>query len=277
MRASYVKRCVGGHPLFFGGLFGIAYYGCVVEHLGEVAFCGKCAHHNAVGCKFSDVGRGKQIRVGLDEDVQFAQDVLHHELYVHACLSGGGLSGTSHHPVCVGGVAEEFLHAVSGQTLQVMAVQGNALDADHVGGGVNAYSGIGLSLMGGVCTEVVLASLVPVLHGIVFPTCAVWVVGYGLVIEGPCGILFGICVPSPNTHSGGMVAEPVGVSCGCIVYIAARKTDGRILPTCFGWTFHKHVVLCATANQQCADAQQVCFKMLIHARTFFVNVLFLYL
>lgn len=233
------------------------------ELLVEVALGSECTHDDAVGCELGDEALAQQGAIGLDAYVELGEHVLHHELHVHACLAYGCLSGTCYHPVGVGGVAEELLHRVGGCVLQVVPMQGDVVDMNHVCGRIYAHRGIGLPLVGCIGTEGVGTLFAPILQGSILPSCTVAVVADGLVVEGEGVVVPHAVAPTPYSHRGEVCAELVGMAGGGIVDIAADEADWQLaLVVCSGY-INQHIVL-GTATQQHQDTQQICLPMSLH-------------
>ena len=123
--------------------------------------------------------------------------------------------------------------------------------------------------MGCIGVEGVLALLAPVLQGCILPSCAVGVVGYGLVTEDERVVVPHAVAPSPNAHGREVFAQCAGVTCGGMVYMASAEADGH-LSTCYcRGAINQHFALGAATDEQCTDAKQICRPVFLHV--FFVS------
>ena len=121
--------------------------------------------------------------------------------------------------------------------------------------------------MGCIGVEGVVTLVVPILQGIVLPACAVGVVGDGLVGEDLDIVVPHAIAPAPNAHGVEVVAQCAGMTCGCMVYIAAAEADGHLTRAVCG-AFYQHLALCTATDEQCTDAKQVCRPMSLHVDFF---------
>lgn len=138
--------------------------------------------------------------------------------------------------------------------------------------GVDAHLGSGTLLVGGIGAEGVVVLLAPVLHGRVFPTCAVGIVCHGLVHEYGGVRFVHTCTPSPYAHGAEVLAQVVGVAGDGMVYVTAFEADGhgtRVVGLCH------HIVLHTIAYEQCAEQQQICIPVFTHVFSLFCSFLFL--
>ena len=135
--------------------------------------------------------------------------------------------------------------------------------------GVYAYLGSGLSVVGSIGMEVVLATQSPVFQGGVFPACAVGVIHNSLVGE-DCGAAVSLAgTPSPYAHCGKVVAQCAGMACCGMVHITAFETDGHSTRNVRSRLGVQHIVLCTVAQQQRPnDGQQICIPMFLHKLSF---------
>ena len=121
--------------------------------------------------------------------------------------------------------------------------------------GVDAHLGSGTLLVGGIGAEGVVVLLAPVLHGRVFPTCAVGIVCHGLVHEYGGARFVHTCAPSPHAHGAEVLAQVVGVARDGVVHVAALEADGHQPCAVVVARGHHHVALNAGAEQAGANCQ----------------------